>query len=371
MSLKLVKRPKSPNWIMRGTVRGLSIEESTGVADKKLAEEIRAKREAEILTESVYGKQTTVTFAHAVADYLEHGTGNKASSLRCSIISKTTLLREIDQHAIDVAAEKLYPKAGPATRNRQVYTPVSAILHHAARKGWCPVPVIQRPKQPKGVIRWLKPEEANKLIGACAPHLRPLVVFLLYTGARAGEAVFLDWSNVNLAKRQATFPKTKNGDARSVPLHSRVVQSLAILPHREGAVFRTPAGEHYAARKDDDTSAGSRIHNAFSGACRRAGIADFRVHDCRHTWATWHYQANHDLTALQKLGGWKTASMVFQYAHTNVEEHANSVEKLPWEIPETRRKKRPQMTLNQNVIATPSSLHTGGVTGSIPVPPTI
>jgi hypothetical protein len=43
----------------------------------------------------------------------------------------------------------------------------------------------------------------------------------------------------------------------------------------------------------------------------------------------------------------------------------------PGEIPETRRKKRPQMTLNQNVRATPSSLHTGGVTGSIPVPPTI
>ena len=38
----------------------------------------------------------------------------------------TTLLREIDQHAIDLAAKKLYPKAGPATRNRQVFTPASA-----------------------------------------------------------------------------------------------------------------------------------------------------------------------------------------------------------------------------------------------------
>jgi integrase len=333
MSLKLVKRPKSPNWIMRGTVRGLSIEESTGVADKKLAEEIRARREVELLTESIFGKATTVTFAHAVADYLEHGAGNKRFIAPLLDHFKTTLLREIDQHAIDVAAKKLYPKAGAATRNRQVYTPVSAILHHAARKGWCIVPVLERPKQPKGVVRWLKPEEADRLIEACATHLRPLVVFLLYTGARAGEAVWLDWSNLDLEKKQATFPKTKNGDARSVPLHSRVVQSLASLSHREGAVFRTPAGEHYAARKDDDTSAGSRIHNAFSGACRRAGIADFRVHDCRHTWATWHYQANHDLTALQKLGGWKTASMVFRYAHTNVEEHANSVEKLPWGNP--------------------------------------
>ena len=180
-------------------------------------------------------------------------------------------------------------------------------------------------------MRWLKPEEADRLIEVCAPHLRPLVVFLLYTGARAGEAVFLDWSDVDLAKRQVTFPKTKNGDARSVPLHPRVIHELSRRNHRDGAVFLTPAMEPYARpRGDADTSAGSRIHTAFSGACRRAGIAHFTPHCCRHTWATWHYQCNHDLTTLQKLGGWKTPSMVFRYAHTNVEEHANSVEKLPW-----------------------------------------
>ena len=53
MPLKLIKRAKSPNWIIRGTVRGVRVEESTGTAEKRAAEEIRAKREAEILTESV------------------------------------------------------------------------------------------------------------------------------------------------------------------------------------------------------------------------------------------------------------------------------------------------------------------------------
>jgi len=331
MSLKLCQRPKTPNWIMRGTVRGQGIEESTGTADKKLAEEIRAKREAELINEAVYGKAVVVTFAHAVADYLEHGAGNKRFLAPLLKHFNTTLLREIDQHAIDLAAKKLYPDAGPGTRNRQVYSPVSAILRHAARKGWCPVPALARPKQPKGVIRWLKPDEAERLIEACAPHLRPLVVFLFYSGARAGEALWLDWSNVNLDKAQVTFVKTKNGDARSVPLHSRAVKVIAQLPHREGAVFRTQSGEPYSRPQGDaDTSAGTRIGTAFKSACRRAGIADFRVHDCRHTWASWFYQATHDLTALQKLGGWKTASMVFRYAHTNVEEHAKSIENLPW-----------------------------------------
>ena len=49
MPLKIVRRPKSPYWIIRGTLRGIRLEESTGTDDKKAAEEIRAKREAEIL----------------------------------------------------------------------------------------------------------------------------------------------------------------------------------------------------------------------------------------------------------------------------------------------------------------------------------
>ena len=48
MPIKLVKRPKSPFWVMRGTIRGIRVEETTGTADKKVAEEVRAKREAKI-----------------------------------------------------------------------------------------------------------------------------------------------------------------------------------------------------------------------------------------------------------------------------------------------------------------------------------
>src|ERR1700726_4747077 len=137
MPLKLVKRPKSPNWVIRGTLRGSRIEESTGVADKKAAEEIRAKREAEILKETVYGKQATATFAHAAASYLENGGSNKFLKPVLDHFATTPLAR-IDQQALDAGAKKVYPNAGPATRNREFYTPASAVLHHAARQGWCP-----------------------------------------------------------------------------------------------------------------------------------------------------------------------------------------------------------------------------------------
>ena len=110
------------------------------------------------------------------------------------------------------------------------------------------------------------------------------------------------------------------------------MHELTAIKHRKGDVFLTQHREPYARPKagKHDTSAGTRIKSAFAGACRRAGITNFRVHDCRHTWATWHYQANRDLGKLQELGGWKSIQMVLRYAHTNVEHHADSIAKLPW-----------------------------------------
>jgi integrase len=122
------------------------------------------------------------------------------------------------------------------------------------------------------------------------------------------------------------FLETKNGEPRGVPVHPRVIAALEKLPHREGRVFRRPDGLAYS-EKDDG---GGQIKTAFRGACRRAGIPNFSPHDCRHTWATWHYQRNRDVIALMKLGGWKSERMVLRYAHVNVEHLANSIDALPW-----------------------------------------
>lgn len=334
MPLKLIPGRKSPNFYIRGTFRGQSIEETTGTADKKVAELLFAKRVAELEHQFVYGKEFSVTFIEAALDYLEYGGGEKRFLKPVVDHFGKCLLRSINQDAIDKAATKLLPNASNATKNRQVFTPVSAILRHGARKGWCVEPNLLRPDVKSKPIRWITPEEAERLIANCPPHLRSLVIFLLYTGARAGEALWLDWSQVDLGMGQAIFLETKNGEPRGVPLHPRVIDDLLKKNCREGPVFLTHLGQPYTrpnADQDDDTSAGSRIGTAFSSACKRAGIANFTPHCCRHTWATWHYQMNRDLTALQKLGGWKSVEMVLRYAHTNVAEHAQSINKLPWE----------------------------------------
>lgn len=331
--LKLVRRHGSPFIYLRGTVRGISIDETTGITigSTKAANEYKAHREAELLAESIYGKRAVATFSQAALSYIEaHGETRFLAPI-ITYFGTSTKLAKIGQDEIDIAARKLYPTQAASTLNRQVYTPISAVLKHAARRKWCNEWTIQRLSEEKIDYRWLSYEEAERLIAACSPHMRPLVIFLLYTGARIGEALWLDWRNVSLDRSHVQFIDTKNGTSRGVPLHSRVVKELKKLLHTTGCLFLKPDGTIYRPLNEDDpndVSAGDRIKTGFQGAVRRAGLADFTPHGCRHTWATWHYQANRDLGALQKLGGWATLQMVLRYAHTNVAELDVTIERL-------------------------------------------
>lgn len=331
MPLKLVKgRHGSPYWYIRGSVRGIRVDESTGLVDRGRAEEVRIRREAEVLDQSIHGDSAVRTFAEAAISYQQAVAPDPLLAPILKHFGEKTLVARVGQAEIEIAARKLYPAASAATQNRKVYTPISAVLHHAAKKRWCPKPVISRPKgHDKERVRWITYEEAERLIAAAAPHLRPLVVFLLSTGARLSEALYLDWSDVDLSRAHVSLRPTelrgiKTDEARGVPLPPRAVAELANLPwDREGAVFRRPAGKIrktgrvWLPYESRDGEGGGQVKTAWSGMLKRAGISDFTPHDCRHTWATWHYMANRDISALMALGGWKTPAMVFRYTHIN------------------------------------------------------
>jgi site-specific recombinase XerD len=320
MPLKLVKRHGSPFWYLRGSVRGVNVDESTKVADREQAEAFKAKREWEIVNRQLGGGRAVATFLEAAVSYMENG-GEARFVQPLLNHFKGTPLSQIGQAEVEACARKLYPTLAPQTVNRMVFTPISAIMTHAAKRKLCEKPAFERPKQPRGRVRYLTVDEADRLIAACAPHLAPLVTFLFYTGCRVGEAVALDWRDVELTRAHAEFLDTKNGDRRGVYLHPRALSAIANLPHRTGAVFRRPDKQPYEPKDGE----GGQIKTAFKGACRRAGITDFHPHDCRHTWATWHYSANRDIGALMELGGWKSVAMVMRYAHRNKGHLAESV----------------------------------------------
>ena len=67
---------------------------------------------------------------------------------------------------------------------------------------------------------------------------------------------------------------------------------------------------------------------AWYAALERAGIEDFRRHDLRHCWASWHVQNGTPLFALQELGGWESPEMVRRYAHLAADHLAPYAERL-------------------------------------------
>ena len=325
MPIDLCKRGGSPYWYARGTEHGRRIFESLGTGDRREAQTLLEKLRRDIFDERARGPlQQAESFEAASIAYMEHGGERRFIAPLLGYFGATPI-DQIDQKAIDRAAVAILPAGSNATRSRQVYTPVSAILRLAGIKL-----DMRRPKVPPGRVRWIEPDEAARLLDACSPHLRPLVMFLLLTGARASEALWLDWHCVDLSRAHVIFPKTKTQRPRGVALNDDLVGELANLPHRDGAVFRRPDGAPYAQpRRKGDDSAGSAIKTAFQGAVRRAGLSDFHVHDCRHTFATWHYREHRDLIALQTIGGWKTLSCVTRYAHASSENYRAGMNALP------------------------------------------
>jgi integrase len=320
MPLRVSARPGSRMFWITGTVRGRRIRESAGTDDRALAEEFRAAREAEIYRAAVHGARPTVTVAAAAESYLLNAGPHSAATLArvgriVREIGARATLTEIDQRRIDqIAAALLRPGSGQSTRLREVTTPIRAILTHAARRGWCDAPQLEAPPAPPPRTEWLTPAEADKLEASAAPHMRPLLVFLLGTGARLGEALTLEWPDVDLTHSRARLRLTKSGADRHLDLCPRVVAALEALPHRIGSVFRTRAGHRYQPKR---AQGGGQIKTAWASALRRADLATRRLtpHTCRHTWATWHAAIHRDPQLLRYEGGWASLALVDRYAH--------------------------------------------------------
>jgi integrase len=329
MSLKLVRRQGSEHWYIRGTVRGQSAFETTGTDNQEIAEAIRIKRENELLERSVFGAPSTTTFPKAALSYLEDGGEGRFLGKFDKATGRWTLLighfehtpiGKIGQAEIDAAAKVVYPTASPATRKRQVYAPMSAVLHHAARKGWAPVPRIRSPKVAPPVTKWSTLERLETLLPHCSPKLRRLVLFLVYTGARISEVLRVEWErDVSLARRTAILRRTKNGKMRTVHLPDPLLIALAGVPEKErkGKVFK------WHAR--------AAVYGPLRRACERAGVEYLPPHQQgRHTFASWlRTYAQRDLRGLMEDGGWENVQSVMRYAHVIPGETAKAVDQMP------------------------------------------
>ena len=90
------------------------------------------------------------------------------------------------------------------------------------------VPKIRMLKEPRGRMRFLRREEADRLIAAMPEHMKPIVRFALASGCRAGEILGLEWSRVDLNRKVAWLDhgSTKSGEGRGIPLNANAVAAL-------------------------------------------------------------------------------------------------------------------------------------------------
>jgi len=110
---------------------------------------------------------------------------------------------------------------------------------------------------------------------------------------------------VDLSRRTAWLNQTKNGTPRGVPLNNDAITVREEQLGKHPKACFTYLGQPIRR---------SNCNTAWYKALEDAGLGDFRFHDLRHTWASWHRQAGTSCDELKDLGGLKTRSMVDRYA---------------------------------------------------------
>jgi integrase len=201
------------------------------------------------------------------------------------VVSGATVNREFNvlSHAIDTAR-----------REWDIYLPFN------------PCALVRRPPPGRPRNRRLKGDEEQRLLSHCRqarnPWLSHFVALAIETGMRRSELLSLQWANVDLEKRIAFLPMTKNGDSRGVPLSTKAVMIFRALPgSRGGGVF------------GDLTVEG--LKKAFGRAVRRAGITGLRLHDLRHEATSRFFEKGLNVMEVASVTGHKTLQMLKRYTH--------------------------------------------------------
>lgn len=325
MPLKIIppRKGKTPYYSVRGTHLGVYLDRSTKTASRAEAARFLKLWKDEI-DSGAFAKPGEPTFLDAAVPYMASNNDRFLEPIMERIGTKP--LRQITQDLIDNLAISLYPKATAATRNRQVYTPISAVLKHAGIK-WD----VRRPKGWRGEPRtvWLEPALAFALVTEADEEdaeFGLFLRFLLYSGLRLGEALALKVDELALADAYMLARNTKNGTDMGVHLPPALIAALANHPRgldRPGErLFRfTKCGRLYTLLRRAKTAAGPRF--AFVG-----------FHTFRHTWAAWMRRyAGLDTTGLLATKRWKDATSARRYEHASTSEEGQKADMLPVEKP--------------------------------------
>lgn len=326
--------PFSPYYYMRGTHLGVFVDGSTRAVRAALAKRVIAAKEREIERGRLDpATLATATFLKAARDYMAAG-GEERSATKLiayfgdaplrPLLSSDMTLQQYWQGKIDEAALKLFPDHAPATRNREVYTPASAILKGAGLDFQ-----FRRPKGSRGreLTGWLWPEQVEALLSECFALDAEFGILCLgyyFTGLRLSEWLrHLTCDRLRLSESYAFIPRTKNGEPRPIYLPPPLVAALANHPRGldrgSETVFRFHKSGH--------------LYKLLKRAAAKAGIVlpeRQAFHIFRHTYGTQMSRvAGLSTKGLVATGAWKSEQAAARYQHMVVSEEAQKAALLP------------------------------------------
>lgn len=324
--MSIYKR-KETWWIQFTAPDGRRIQQTAGTQLKQEAQELHDRLKAEAWRVKNLGVKPRHTWQEAVVRWLTEHCHKK------SIEDDKKHLRWLDDHLngkyldeinkimIDrIKQVKQQSGVSNATVNR-VLAVMRSILN-CAKNDWEwleTVPSVRLLPEPQRRLRWLTQDEVARLLQELPQHLEAMARFTLATGLRESNVTNLQWSQLDMQRRCAWIhaDQAKAEKAIGVPLNDEAL-----------AVIRQEFGKHETHVFTYQGQPVTRANNhAWRKALVRSGISDFRWHDLRHTWASWHVQNGTPLHVLKELGGWADLTMVLRYAHLSskhLEEYAGN-----------------------------------------------
>ena len=161
--------------------------------------------------------------------------------------------------------------------------------------------------------RYLTPDEVNRLLVALneskAPMLKYIVMFLLLTGARKSEVTNAKWDDFNLENRVWKIEFNKTGQTRYVPLSDAAVDLILSVPKLIECDYAFPNPKTKRPFK--------HIFGAWDLVRNKAGIGDVRIHDLRHSFASFLINSGRSLYEVQNILGHTQVKTTQRYAHLN------------------------------------------------------
>jgi integrase len=206
--MSLYKRKDSPNWWVKLSANGQTLQRSTGTPDKKSATEYHDKLKAQLWEQERLGVKPRYSWKEAVVKYLAEAT-HKASlpddMIRLRWLDKHLgglMLDEISRGTLHrVQQLRIADGVSHATANRCMSL-VSRVLRKAQNDWeWISyVPKISKLPEPRERVRFLEFDDWLSLYKELPDHLASIANFALVTGLRMTNVVALQWSHVDLQR---------------------------------------------------------------------------------------------------------------------------------------------------------------------------